>query len=152
MEVRIENPVSFLCHFARFVEGFDEGRSRCAFGTSIKLKPAIEVPLKLDTQKDISKSTYAACSTRILQDQEKGADAELARTHEPSVPFQSLCRRDLQKLNNSTTMVVRQRWSLQLFFCIAALSVLITNVNASYGDRLPEFQQCVEVQDPAPPL
>ena len=44
-------------------------------------------------------------------------------------------------------MVVRQRRSSlwQLFFCIATLSLLINQANASYGDRLPEFRQCVEV-------
>lgn len=50
-------------------------------------------------------------------------------------------------------MIVRQSWSLplQLFFCLAALSLLIHEANASYGDRLPEFRQCVEVRFPSLP-
>ena len=50
-------------------------------------------------------------------------------------------------LINNTTMIVRQLWSLplRLGFCLVALGLLISHANASYGDRLPEYQQCVEV-------
>jgi hypothetical protein len=50
-------------------------------------------------------------------------------------------------------MIVRQRlgpaFRLPLYF--VALSLFVSQVHASYGDRLPEFRECVEVNNVPPP-
>jgi hypothetical protein len=49
-------------------------------------------------------------------------------------------------------MILRQSFRLPLsLILLAALCLFTTQVSASYGDRLPEFQRCVEVECPSSP-